>query len=82
MSNPKAMYRTADILARTISGMFAGTVFSAVFFCLEMMVALFRDVDCGCCWRNALNEWIKVLVHRQRPFVDGPFVDWSGYSCF
>ena len=27
-----------------------------------------------------LNEWMKVLVHRQRPFVDGPFVDWSGYS--
>ncbi len=27
-----------------------------------------------------LNEWIKVLVHRQRPFVEGPFVDWSGYS--
>ena len=27
-----------------------------------------------------LNEWVKVLVHRQRPFVDGPFVDWSGYS--
>jgi membrane-associated phospholipid phosphatase len=27
-----------------------------------------------------LNEWIKVLVHRQRPFVDGAFVDWSGYS--
>jgi undecaprenyl-diphosphatase len=27
-----------------------------------------------------LNEWIKVLVHRHRPFVDGPFVDWSGYS--
>ena len=27
-----------------------------------------------------LNEWLKVLVHRQRPFVDGPFVDWSGYS--
>jgi hypothetical protein len=38
MSNPKAMYRTSDILARTISGMFAGTVFSAgVVFCLEMM---------------------------------------------
>jgi hypothetical protein len=31
MSNPKAMYRRADILARTISGMFAGAVFSAVF---------------------------------------------------
>jgi len=27
-----------------------------------------------------LNEWVKVVVHRQRPFVDGPFVDWSGYS--
>ena len=27
-----------------------------------------------------LNEWIKILVHRHRPFVDGPFVDWSGYS--
>jgi membrane-associated phospholipid phosphatase len=27
-----------------------------------------------------LNEWMKVLVHRQRPFIDGPFVDWSGYS--
>ena len=27
-----------------------------------------------------LNEWVKILVHRQRPFVDGPFVDWSGYS--
>jgi membrane-associated phospholipid phosphatase len=27
-----------------------------------------------------LNEWVKLLVHRQRPFLDGPFVDWSGYS--
>jgi membrane-associated phospholipid phosphatase len=27
-----------------------------------------------------LNEWVKVLVHRQRPFIDGPVVDWSGYS--
>src|SRR5437667_11955187 len=27
-----------------------------------------------------LNELMKVLVHRHRPFVDGPFVDWSGYS--
>jgi membrane-associated phospholipid phosphatase len=27
-----------------------------------------------------LNEWLKILVHRQRPFLDGPFVDWSGYS--
>jgi undecaprenyl-diphosphatase len=27
-----------------------------------------------------LNEWMKLLVHRTRPFVDGPFVNWSGYS--
>jgi len=27
-----------------------------------------------------LNELVKVLVHRQRPFLEGPFVDWSGYS--
>jgi len=27
-----------------------------------------------------LNEWLKLVVHRQRPFVDGRFVDWSGYS--
>lgn len=27
-----------------------------------------------------LNEWVKLLVHRHRPFVEGPFVDWSGYS--
>jgi undecaprenyl-diphosphatase len=27
-----------------------------------------------------LNELVKVLVQRQRPFVEGPFVDWSGYS--
>ncbi len=26
-----------------------------------------------------LNELVKVVVHRHRPFVDGPFVDWSGY---
>ncbi len=27
-----------------------------------------------------LNEWVKFLVHRPRPFLQGPFVDWSGYS--
>jgi len=27
-----------------------------------------------------LNELVKVLVHRHRPFDDGWFVDWSGYS--
>ena len=27
-----------------------------------------------------LNEWVKILVHRPRPFLEGPFVDWSGYS--
>jgi len=27
-----------------------------------------------------LNEWMKTAVHRQRPFLHGWFVDWSGYS--
>jgi membrane-associated phospholipid phosphatase len=27
-----------------------------------------------------LNELLKLAVHRHRPFADGPFVDWSGYS--
>jgi len=27
-----------------------------------------------------LNELIKILVHRPRPFLAGWFVDWSGYS--
>jgi membrane-associated phospholipid phosphatase len=27
-----------------------------------------------------LNELVKILVHRPRPFVTGPFVDWAGYS--
>src|SRR2546425_686667 len=27
-----------------------------------------------------LNEWVKLLVHRPRPFLEGAFVDWSGYS--
>lgn len=27
-----------------------------------------------------LGEAVKLLVHRHRPFVAGPFVDWSGYS--
>ena len=27
-----------------------------------------------------LNELVKILVHRHRPFMEGWFVDWSGYS--
>jgi membrane-associated phospholipid phosphatase len=27
-----------------------------------------------------LNEALKLAVHRHRPFLDGWFVDWSGYS--
>jgi len=27
-----------------------------------------------------LNELVKILVHRHRPFDQGWFVDWSGYS--
>src|SRR5262245_33871857 len=27
-----------------------------------------------------LNAWLKMLVPRHRAFLDGPLVDWSGYS--
>ena len=27
-----------------------------------------------------LNELLKLAIHRHRPFLDGWFVDWSGYS--
>jgi len=27
-----------------------------------------------------LNELVKIMVHRHRPFLEGAFVDWSGYS--
>lgn len=27
-----------------------------------------------------LNELLKIAVQRHRPYLEGPFVDWSGYS--
>jgi membrane-associated phospholipid phosphatase len=27
-----------------------------------------------------LNELVKLAVQRHRPYLEGPFVDWSGYS--
>ena len=40
------------------------------------LVTLIAAVPCG----MLLNEWVKFIVHRDRPFVEGAFVDWSGYS--
>lgn len=51
-------------------------IFFAFKRCWPSLVSLIIAVPGG----MLLNEWIKVLVHRHRPFVDGWFVDWSGYS--
>jgi undecaprenyl-diphosphatase len=40
------------------------------------LVTLIVAVPCG----MLLNEWLKLAVHRHRTFVEGVFVDWSGYS--
>lgn len=40
------------------------------------LLTLLVAVPCG----MLLNEWLKIVVHRQRPFAEGAFVDWSGYS--
>jgi hypothetical protein len=61
------------------SGEWIGIVLFALvlFFGMETMgpslVTLIVAVPGG----MLLNEWVKLLVHRQRPFLDGPFVDWS-----
>src|SRR5437899_5266474 len=56
--------------------MFAVTFFFAWKRWWPSLVTLIVAVPGG----MLLNEWVKLLVHRHRPFVDSPFVDWSGYS--
>src|SRR5437764_15358315 len=56
--------------------LFVGVLFFAWKRCWPSLATLIIAVPGG----MLLNELIKLMVHRQRPFVDGPFVDWSGYS--
>src|SRR6266446_6395435 len=71
---------------RAFTDLGAAESIGAVLFCLVLffvwkrwwpsLVTLIVAVPGG----MLLNEWLKIVVHRHRPFVDGPFVDWSGYS--
>jgi membrane-associated phospholipid phosphatase len=40
------------------------------------LLTLILTVPCGI----LSGEAIKLIVQRQRPYLSGPFVDWSGYS--
>lgn len=78
--------RTFVSVLRMLSEFGASESIGVILFCLVLffilkrwwpsLVTLVVAVPGG----MLLNEWIKVLVHRHRPFVDGWFVDWSGYS--
>jgi membrane-associated phospholipid phosphatase len=78
--------RTFVAVLRVFSEFGASESIGVILFCLVLffvfkrwwpsLVTLLVAVPGG----MLLNEWVKVLVHRHRPFVDGPFVDWSGYS--
>jgi undecaprenyl-diphosphatase len=78
--------RTFVTVLRAFSEFGASQLIAVVLFCLVLffvfkrrwpsLVTLIVAVPGG----MLLNELVKVLVHRHRPFVDGWFVDWSGYS--
>ena len=78
--------RTFVSVLRVFSEFGASESIGVVLFCLVLffifkrwwpsLVTLLVAVPGG----MLLNEWVKVLVHRHRQYVDGWFVDWSGYS--
>ncbi len=71
-----------EVLSEPGSGEFIGLVLAIVVAVLlwkkkwPALITLVLTVPGG----TLLNEAIKLAVHRHRPFIDGPFVDWSGYS--
>ena len=77
---------TFVIVLRAFSEFGASESIGIILFCLVLffvwkrwwpsVVTLIVAVPGG----MLLNELVKLLVHRHRPFLEGPFVDWSGYS--
>lgn len=56
--------------------LFAGLLFFAWKRLWPSLTTMILAIPCG----MLLNELLKVLIQRPRPYTQGEFVDWSGYS--
>ena len=56
--------------------LFLGVFFFAWKRWWPSLTTMILAIPCG----MLLNELLKVIAQRPRPYAEGPFVDWSGYS--